>query len=124
MSYHELTIALQDAARKLQDEPQDARWNEITHLEWAMRSMLRTIWDYRETFRRTNADRPLTRWDLEGDTVRKQLEAAPPGAPACLSCGQKFTNDGEFWRHYVIEDLNHPTFGRCWRLDGREPKNA
>lgn len=116
MDYHELTIQLRTTARQMRETPGcEPRWVEATHLAWALRDLLHAVHEYQGEFRRQNADKPLTRWDLEGNRTREQLERTPAGAPGCLSCGQEFSTDGDFWRHYTVPDLNYPNLGNCWK---------
>lgn len=115
-NYHELALRIRAASRQtFEPDSPDPRWKEAEALEWAARQLLIDLRDFKVRFRREQT-KPVTYWDLISDVERADLESRPAGGPECLSCGQPFTTDADFWKHYVTTDLETPrATGRCWK---------
>lgn len=115
-NYQELALRVRAAARQIfEPDSPDPRWNEARDLEWAAQQLLRDLQDFKARFRHETRH-PVTYWDLISDVERTRLESTPAGAPECMSCGQPFKTDADFWKHYVTTDLDTPrATGRCWK---------
>lgn len=63
----------------------------------------------------------VTKWDVIGDRERGQLDRTSflmwdgdvrvPGV--CSTCGTDIGTEGEFARHFVLDDIRHKNLGRC-----------
>lgn len=115
MEIGELTTLLRDFTPEQGDE----RFLELRDLENALRSKLFSTMEAVENWKR-NRHGPVTRWDLESDFRRAQLKATRPGAPECLTCGHQFYTDADFWRHYVVPQIEYPNLGGCWTKTAAE----
>lgn len=116
--YHDLSLRMRAAARQIREiDSPNPRWIEARNLDWAVRDLLSAVRDFQAEFKRqTSLNGPVTYWDLISDRERDELERTSPGAPECLSCGQPFKTDADFWKHYVTTDLDAPrATGRCWK---------
>lgn len=109
MEIGELTAAI----RAFNPLDGDRRYLELRDLDWALRNLLSATNEASTNWRRNNVH-PVTRWDLEGDARRAVLTATKAGAYECLTCGHPFANDGDFWKHYVVAEIEYPNLGNCW----------
>lgn len=123
-NYAELALRIRAASRQIiEPDSTDPRWIEARDMEWAAQSLLRDIHEFQARFRREHKA-PLTRWDLESDDERKRLKRTRPGAPECSSCGQPFKTDADYWKHYVIPELEYPNLGYCWKRTALEHERS
>lgn len=90
-----------------------ARWIDMRDLEWALRRVLNDVMDWQTRWRAAHRH-PVTRWDLESDINRDLLLTADPGAPECNTCGELFATDADYWKHYVVTNVQYPNIGACW----------
>lgn len=90
-----------------------ARFIEMRDLEWALRTALNATKDWQARWRAANRH-PVTRYSMEGDEARRSMDRTKCNVQACKTCGQPFFTEADFWKHYVISDLNYPNLGTCW----------
>lgn len=114
-NYAELALRIRAASRQIfEPDSTDPRWIEARDMEWAAQSLLRDIHEFQARFRRENKA-PLTRWDLESDDERKRWMRTPSSVPECISCGQPFKTEADYWKHYIIPEIEYPNLGNCWK---------
>lgn len=114
-NYSELALRMRAASRQITEpDSADPRWIEARDMLWAAQKLLCEIHDFQVRFRHEHKH-PLTRWDLEGDRERERWMRTPPCVPECSRCGQPFRTEADYWKHYVVENINHPNLGNCWK---------
>ena len=54
-----------------------------------------------------------TKWDLIGDAERKSLDTIQFTGQSCSGCGESLATEGDFARHFVLDDTRYLNLGNC-----------
>lgn len=120
MEIQELAAEVRKALRAIEDpNTEPVRWQEVRDLLWASQHAVSVLRDWQRDWKR-NQTEPVTRWDLESDSVRERWMRTPPIVPDCISCGQPYQTEADYWKHYVLEDVEYPNLGNCWKRKAAE----